>query len=111
MDGRLAQQPARAGALGNVLLLAGLVLRVLERRARQGTPLSTPPRSAWARATGQEMPYHLPPLSVTPGFPDTAVLHPRDPCRPVAVILAAAGFTDRIYTQMPLRSATDMPWR
>lgn len=64
VDALFVQKPERVEALGYVLLLAGPVLSLLERRVRQGPPVPTPSRGALARPTGQEILRHPAPLVV-----------------------------------------------
>ncbi len=107
VDALFVQKRERVEALGYVLLLACLVLSVLERRVRQGPPLPTPSRRALQRPTGQEILHHLRPLIVTPRDALTRQLFiPAIFAAPVAAILAAAGFTETIYTHVPLRNTS-----
>jgi transposase len=107
VDALFVHKPERVEALGYVLLLACLVLSLLERRVRQGPPLPTPSRGALARPTGQEILHHLRPLIVTPVDAFTRELFiPVIFAAPVTTILAAAGFTETIYTQVPRRNTS-----
>ena len=107
VDALFVQKPERVEALGYVLLLACLVLSLLERRVRQGPPLPTPSRGALTRPTGQEILHHLRPLIVTPVDATTRQLFaPTIFAAPVATILAAVGFTERVYTQVPCRNTS-----
>ncbi|SMC03499.1 Transposase [Sulfobacillus thermosulfidooxidans DSM 9293] len=104
VDALYVQKPERVEALGYVLLLAALVLSLIERRARQAPPLPTPTRGLLARPTGQEVLHHLRGLIVMPLDAQTRQLFvPAVHTQPVAAILAALGFTDTIYTQVPSR--------
>ncbi|AEJ38307.1 IS4 family transposase [Sulfobacillus acidophilus TPY] len=104
VDALFVQKPERVEALGDVLLLACLVLSLLERRVRQGPPLPTPSRGRLARPTGQEILHHLRPLVVIRGHDQTRQLVvPPLYQKTVSAILAAAGFTAAIYTQIPER--------
>lgn len=107
VDALFVQKPQRVEAVGYVLLLACLVLSLLERRVRRGPPLPTPSRGALTRPTGQEILHHLRPLIVTPVDPFTRQLFiPTIFAAPVVAILAAAGFTDAIYTHVPRRNTS-----
>jgi hypothetical protein len=96
------QKPERVEALGSVLLLAALVLSLIERRARQAPPLPTPTRGLLVQPTGQEVLHHRRGLIVMPLDAQTRQLFvPAVHTQPVTAILAALGFTDTIYTQVP----------
>ena len=59
------------------------------------------------RPTGQEILHHLRPLIVTPVDATTRQLFvPTIFAAPVATILAAVGFTERVYTQVPCRNTS-----
>lgn len=105
MDALFVQKPERVEARGYVLWRACLVLRLLERRIRQGPPLPTPSRGPLPRPTGQEILHHLRPLIVTPVDTLTRELFiPAILAAPIATILAAAGFTETVYTTGPRRN-------
>jgi len=100
-------KPERVAALGYVLLRACLVLSLLERRVRQGPPLPTPSRGRLERPTGHEILHHLAPCIVLPVDAHTRQLAiPPLFANAVAAILAAAGFTDTVYTRVPTRNTS-----
>lgn len=92
--------------MGYVLLLAGWVLSLLERPVRQGSPLPTPSRGRLARPTGREMLHHLAPCTVLPVDAHRQFAIPPLFATPVAALLAAAGFTGTVYTQVPARNTS-----
>lgn len=82
-----------------MFLRACLVLTLLERRVLQGRPLSIRSQGRLARPTWQEILLHRAPLLLL-----LADAHRRQVAIPVAAILAAAGFTDTVDTQVPARN-------
>ena len=106
VDAFFLKKPERVEALGYVLLMACLVFSVLERRVRQANrPLPSPSRGSLANPTGYEILRHLRGIIAITVAPHRrhAQVSPR--FRPAfRAILAMAGFSESVYTDVPLRN-------
>lgn len=105
VDAFFLKKPERVEALGYVLLMACLVFSLLERRVRQtGKPLPSPSRGRLANPTGYELLRHLHSALVIPVDRQRRVLQVSPSFREAFhMILEAAGFDERLYTQVPAR--------
>lgn len=105
VDAFLLHKPERVEALGYVLLMACLVFSILERRVRRaGRPLDTPSRGQLLNPTGFEVLHHIQGALVVPLDRRRRELFVQASFRkPFHAILAMAGFSDRIYTEVPPR--------
>lgn len=105
VDAFFLKKPQRIEALGYVLLMACLIFSLLERRVRRaGKPIVTPSRGKLTNPTGYEILRNLDGILVVAVNSHRRTVHPAPSFVNVfEAILQAAGFSTRIYTEVPPR--------
>lgn len=104
VDALFVKKPERVEALGYVLLMACLLYRLMERRARRSTvTIPSPARRVLTHPTGHEIVRHLHAVQVIP-FPSGArqVAVPQRFHATFLAILQALSLPDTVYTEPPV---------